>query len=379
MLHIIYYRILSFIKVKSDVFWVLLFPILLGTCFYAAFGGVYDAEMKFESVPVAAVLEEDSPLKMVLDTLGETPMEEGAEPMLDVTYTDGEEAQRLLDAEKVEGVIVEGEELSLCVLENGMNASFLQSVLDEYVQTMDIIERAEAVSVSDVLGIISAALEDVDYIESKSISDGELNPYNEYFYALIAMACLFASLLGLTCTIQMKADLSPLGMRKCLIPIHHMKLIAGDLLGTYIIQCLSNVLLICYLQFVLGIDFGNNLLLVMLTAFAGSLIGLSLGTFVGAVPRLGEGYKVGITLIISMVSCFFSGLMMGDMRWIIEKHVPLLNRINPAALICDALYSLSIYDTLERYAMNMGMLLIMSVVLCAGSFLLVRRESYDQL
>lgn len=378
MLHIIYYRILSLIKDKGDLFWVLLFPILLGTCFYAAFGGLYDAEMTFESVPVAAVLEGDSSLKMVLDTLNETPMEEGGEPMLAVTYVNEEEAQKLLDEEEVEGIIRQGEEISLEVLENGMNASFLQSVLDEYVQTMDIVERAEATSVTDVLKIVGAAMEEAEYVESKSISDAELNPYNEFFYALIAMACLYASFLGVTCTKQMKADLSALGMRKCLIPVNHMKLIVGDLLGCYVMQCLSNVLLVLYLN-ALGIDFGDNLFFVMLTAFAGSLIGLAIGTFVGAIPKLGEGYKIGITLGISMVACFFSGLMVGDIRWVIEEKAPIFNRINPAAVMCDALYSLNIYDTLDRYLMNMGILVIMSVVLCIGSFLLVRRESYDQL
>ena len=80
-----------------------------------------------------------------------------------------------------------------------------------------------------------------------------------------------------------------------------------------------------------------------------------------------------------MTFCFLGGLMVGNMKDIIERTIPFINRINPAALIADSFYSLSIYDNLNRYMLNTGILVIMTVVLALLSFCLVRRERYDSI
>lgn len=379
MLHIIYYRILSTIRNKGDIFWTLCFPIILGTCFFAAFSDIYEMDMKFETVPVAAVLEEDSRLRDVLDILSHEGMEEDDEPMLKVIYTDTKEAKQMLSQKEIVGIIEEDNEVHLSVNENGLEATFLQSILDQYVQTMYVIGNADTDDMSEILKIVANLQSDVDFIQEKSISTADMNPYTDYFYALIAMACLYACFSGLTCAKQMKADISSLGMRKCLVPAGRMKMIVGDMLGCYVIQCISNVLLIFYLQYVLGIELGNKPLFILLTAFMGSLIGLTLGIFIGSIPRVSEGVKTGISLLVSMLSCFLSGLMVGGIRWQIELTAPIINRLNPAAVLSDAFYALNVYDTYERFIGNLLILFIMSAVLCGLSFFMVRRECYEQL
>lgn len=101
MLHIIYYRILSTIRNKMDIFWALCFPIILGTCFFAAFSDIYKMDFEFESIPIAAVLEENSQLKNVLDTLSNQGMEEDSEPMLKVNYTNMAEAEKMLNEKRL--------------------------------------------------------------------------------------------------------------------------------------------------------------------------------------------------------------------------------------------------------------------------------------
>ena len=384
MLHIIYYRILSALRNKVDIFWTLCFPIILGTCFFAAFSDIYEMDFEFESIPVAAVLKEDSRLKDVLDVLSHQEMEENGEPMLKVSYTDMAEAEKMLDKKKVIGIIEEEEEVHLSVNENGLEATFLQSFLDQYVQTMYVIGKSGATDMSEILKIVenlqsNEDMSNLNVIQKKQISKADMNPYIDYYYALIAMACLYACFSGLTCAKQMKADISALGMRKCLVSTGHMKMIVGDMLGCYVIQCVSNVLLVFYLQYVLGIDLGNRLPLILFTAFMGSLIGLAMGIFVGSIPKLSEGIKTGIVLSVSMFSCFLSGLMVGGLRWLIELKAPIINRLNPAAVLTDALYALNIYDTYERFTGNLIILFIMSVILCGLSFFMVRRDCYEQL
>ncbi|MFG6376716.1 MAG: ABC transporter permease [Lachnospiraceae bacterium] len=384
MLHIIYYRILSTIRNKMDIFWALCFPIILGTCFFAAFSDIYKMDFEFESIPIAAVLEENSQLKNVLDTLSNQGMEEDSEPMLKVNYTNMAEAEKMLNEKKVIGIIEENEGVHLSVNENGLEATFLQSFLDQYVQTMYVIGNAGTDDISEILKIVenlqsNADTSNLNAIQNKQISSADMNPYTDYYYALIAMACLYACFSGLTCAKQMKADISSLGMRKCLVSTGRMKMIVGDMLGCYVIQCISNVLLIFYLQYVLGIDLGNRLPLILFTAFMGSLIGLAMGIFIGSIPKLSDGIKTGIALSVSMLSCFLSGLMVGGLRWLIEFKAPIINRLNPATVLTDALYALNIYDTYERFTGNLLILFIMSVVLCSLSFFMVRRECYEQL
>ena len=82
--HNLKYELLSGFRVKSFIFWLMIWPMVLGTLFKVAFGNVYNNEVKFESIPTAVVEEsENQVFRQVIDS-----MEGSNEPLLDVTYTD---------------------------------------------------------------------------------------------------------------------------------------------------------------------------------------------------------------------------------------------------------------------------------------------------
>ena len=117
----------------------------------------------------------------------------------------------------------------------------------------------------------------------------------------------------------------------------------------------------------------------LLISFLGSLIGVSMGIFVGSLGKMKEGIKIGIILGISMVCSFLSGLMNNTMKDLVEKNAPFLNRINPAALISDAFYCINVYNDPARYYRNVLTLAGMSAALVFASFLLIRRNRYDSI
>jgi len=80
-----------------------------------------------------------------------------------------------------------------------------------------------------------------------------------------------------------------------------------------------------------------------------------------------------------MVGCFLSGMMGISMKYIIDKNMPVINKINPANMITDGFYSLYYYDTLNRYWMNIISLLIFSGILIVISILNLRRQKYDSI
>ena len=139
------------------------------------------------------------------------------------------------------------------------------------------------------------------------------------------------------------------------------------------------IVLLLYLRYILKLDFEGQIGRMLLISFLGSLIGVSMGIFVGSLGKMKEGIKIGIILGISMVCSFLSGLMNNTMKDLVEKNAPFLNRINPAALISDAFYCINVYDDMGRYYRNLITLALMSVLLVTASFLLIRRESYDSI
>ena len=80
-----------------------------------------------------------------------------------------------------------------------------------------------------------------------------------------------------------------------------------------------------------------------------------------------------------MVCSFLAGLMNSNMKDLVEKHVPIINRINPAALISDAFYCINVYNDTARYYRNLVTLAVMSAAFVMASFLLIRRNRYDSI
>ena len=56
--HIYRYRLKALFHQKEEFFWNLIFPLILGTCFFAAFGKITERTEGFSTIPVAVVLEQ---------------------------------------------------------------------------------------------------------------------------------------------------------------------------------------------------------------------------------------------------------------------------------------------------------------------------------
>ncbi|MBQ1194246.1 MAG: ABC transporter permease [Lachnospiraceae bacterium] len=375
--HIFKYRIKTILHTKEEVFWILIFPIILGTCFYAAFSNISSSTEEFHTINVAVVLENnenDTLFKNVLDSIENS---EAEEPLLAVTYTDAKKADELLSDKEVSGIITLNEGTpSLKILGDGINESILKEFLDQYLQSISVLTSIEVDDMSEFSNIVNKLTSDTSYIEVKKLTDGNTDILTDYYYSLIAMACLFGSLSGQSCAMSMKANLSPLGMRKTLSPASRLSVILGDFFATYLLQIVANTLLVLYLNYILNVNLGGNILLVFVTTWIGSLIGVSQGMLVGSLPRLGEAMKITINIALPLFSSFLSGLMVGGIKYQIDKFAPIINKLNPATVITDALYSLNIFDTYGNFIQCMITLVLYCVVFCSLSYFMTRRESY---
>lgn len=194
-----------------------------------------------------------------------------------------------------------------------------------------------------------------------------------YYFSLIGMAALFGGFLGSSVARQMQPNITPEGMRKSTAPVKRHTMIAAEFLAAYTLQLISMAILLFYMICVLHINLGNEAGYVALTCAAGSLVGIASGIFVGTLP-VKENVQIAIFLVYSLGSSFLSGLMVHPIKIWIEKSMPIINCINPATLIQDALYSLVIYNTHERFFTNIITLTVISVILCTLSYLMTRRK-----
>ena len=375
--HLYKYRLKSLPRMKEDIFWCLFFPIILCTCFFAAFSGISDKTNNFHSIPTAVVYEKENAIfKATLDAVSKSDTQ--GEEFLNVTETDGTSAKSLLKDGKVDAIIYVGDEISMTVAKSGLNQTAVQSFLDEFEQKSSLISDIVRENPDKLVSLIGNIFSSRTYISEKKLTDSPMDEMSVYYFSLIGMAALFGGFLGSSVARQMQPNITPEGMRKSTAPVKRHTMIAAEFLAAYTLQLISMAILLFYMICVLRINLGNEAGYVALTCAAGSLVGIASGIFVGSLP-VKENVQIAIFLVYSLGSSFLSGLMVHPIKIWIEKSVPIINRINPATLIQDALYSLVIYNTHERFFTNIITLTVISVILCTLSYLMTRRKNYANL
>lgn len=373
MLHLMKYRIISILKERQTVFWSMLFPILLGTMFYMSFGS---SDKQIETIDVAVVKTDDS--EMSKNFTGYLEMLENDDSeLIAFEQLSKKDADRKLEKLEVSGVYYTGRETELVVTSNDTSSSILKSILDIYNSQAQMykditIEKPE--KLETIIKTEYMAFTEETTLGGKS-TDGEI----QYFLSLIGMACMFGCFIGQEISHHLQANISAIGLRRAISSVSKFKQIAADTLAGVIIHYINLAILLVFLHFVLGIDLSGNIVKLIGICLAGGFIGVSLGIFVGTLSKLKYGVRVGILVATGLLSSFLSGLMVAGVKGLIEDTCPVLNRINPAAVITDAIYSISVYDDPERYTYDIVILVIMSVIIGTITFIKTRRERYDSI
>lgn len=372
-LHILKYELKGGLRSKDLIIWLILFPILLGTVFKVGFGSIYEKTEKFSSIPVAVVEESETPaFRQVLENI-----QSADKPFLKVSFVDKEKAEKLLDDGDAEGIIFSGEELRLTVKEKGLRETMLKSFIEQYSVREKIAMDAINTAPEKAQEVISALTsETVSSCTEIPVTQGNPDVYAQYFYNLIAMVAIFGCITGMTVTVRRQADLSALGARSCCSPVPKSISVLASLAGSFVLQTVCMLICVTFLAFVLKVDFGDRLWLVYPTAVLGGILGVSFGFFVGSVARVSEKVKTAILMTTSMLLCFLSGLMMGNMKSVVAEKAPWFNNINPVAVISDSFYCLNIYEDYDRYITKLITMFVITAIFIILGILSSRRKKY---
>ena len=375
------YALLRLMRNKANLFWILVFPIVLGCFFKIAFSNITASE-SFHTIPVA-VVEGDNADATAFHTMIEQLSGDSEDAMLSATFCDDKKARTLLEKGKVDGIFYTTDTVELAVNSDlsdaSINQSILQSLLTQYYLNRDLIVQILTTNPGNIESLVDSIGQSVDTRKEVSLTRNNTDTYDQYFYNLIAMACLYTAMGGINLAINNSANLSSLAARKTIAPAKRAALIGTELLAIILFESLLNVVSFLFIVTVLGVHMTTHLGLAMLTILISTTFSITFGMFLGCVGPKSEGGKTGLMFAVVMPLCFLSGLMMGTMRMVVEKYAPFVNRINPAALISDSFYALNNYDTLTRYTGNILTLLLMTVLFLIISILVTRRKTYASL
>lgn len=360
------------------LFWMAGFPLILATLFNFAFSGIF-AATEFKPIEVAVVenaaLDDLPGFRDLLEGLDEP----GADRTLDITYVgDRARGERLLTDRETTGVIVPEDPPVLLVDGSWTEQTILQYILEGYQRSAAVVGSAVEFDPGIVRdGTLDRIGEVREYY--RDAAPREFDTVVTYFYALLAMVCMYGSFFGISAVNMSEANLTKHAMRLSVSPIHKARLLAVGLAAGMTVHFACLGLLFAYMVWVLGIDFGDQIGRILVLMAFGSVAGQAMGILIGAALKRGEETKISVALAITMMWSMLAGMMQASVKQLVQERLPLLAKTNPVNMIADGLYALYYYDTFTRYNASLMGLAVFSAIMLVAAYFFVRRKQYASL
>ena len=378
------YEFLRIIRARDMMLWSIAFPVVLGTFMYMAFSNL-DEFIGFEPIPVAIVVEaEGSPMSENFEVVVEALSGED-DSLLAPTTMSMEEANLSLNDGVIVGIyIVREDEVSLKVVNQGMMQSILMMISDSFIQRQSTIETildeaiASGSSEAEIQALIMEAVSNLttqlNINHESEISQGVLD-FAEYNIMIFLVLTVFMGAnFGIRKSLEFQPNRTPLAARRFASPTKKIKALVPQLIASVIMQTIYATIGLAYFILVLGLDFGTEIHLVILALLVGSTTAISMGMLLGAaIKKMELSGLEGVLTGITMALCFLAGMMGAGFRVMVRNAVPILDRINPATMLADALYSLSSFDDYRIYITSLVGLTIATVIFLSVSAIILGR------
>ncbi|MBR6294068.1 MAG: ABC transporter permease [Lachnospiraceae bacterium] len=404
MLHSLKYAFITTVKNKNTFVWTFIFPIALSTFMFLSFGNVYKDELVMNSIPVA-VEEGFEETQISVQNFLEGAKQNNGDPYFVVSVLSKEAAKEALENGDVsaivttEGltptVVVNGNDFKEEIVITAMNEYLKHQqtvigIMSDYVKNGFVDENGEIIALGkltpeqteEASAAILAKLEELEtdeqFFNETSLAKGPQNVYNNFFYATFAMGCLFACLGAVNLTDKLMPGRTPLSGRLNICGTSKLKMVISQMSVNLLVVFAAQMGAYFYMRLI-GIELTDDILAVAGILLAGASFGISLGVLIGAIPRLGEGSKVGIGVGVTMLISFLADLCTTGIKDSIERNMPIINRISPAALISDSFMTIYVYDDYDRYFRNLITLVAMAVVITTIAIFILSRSRANKM
>ena len=388
-LHNFKYALKIIFRNKSLIFWTFAFPIILGTFFKLAFNNIEKGET-LSTIDIAIIdNQEFNDNQFYKEAFNQ--LSTGENKMFNTKYTTLENAKKLLSDEEITGYLVlSNDVINITVNSSGINETIIKTVVDEINTNKNMYETLINKEIEDEF---KSGNTNIDYkdiynkVTGKITSDVKLNDISNSnlsytmieYYTLIALTILYGGTISLYMVNKTLPNLSEVGKRVNTSSLKRSTILFSNLLASYVVQLIGLCILFIYCVFVIKADFGDNLPLIILLSLISVFAGLSMGVFIGVNVNASEGAKSGILIGITMLFNTLAGMTGVTLKYVIDKNIPIINKINPANMITDGFYSLYYLNGMNRYFFNIMSLIIFSIVLLRFSLKKLRRQQYDSI
>lgn len=388
-LHNFKYALKIIFRNKSLIFWTFAFPIILGTFFKLAFNNIEKGET-LSTIDIAIIdNQEFNDNQFYKEAFNQ--LSTGENKMFNTKYTTLENAKKLLSDEEITGYLVlSNDVINITVNSSGINETIIKTVVDEINTNKNMYETLIN---KEIENEFKSGNTNIDYkdiynkVTGKIISDVKLNDISNSnlsytmieYYTLIALTILYGGTISLYMVNKTLPNLSEVGKRVNTSSLKRSTILFSNLLASYVVQLIGLCILFIYCVFVIKADFGDNLPLIILLSLIGVFAGLSMGVFIGVNVNASEGAKSGILIGVTMLFNTLAGMTGVTLKYVIDKNIPIINKINPANMITDGFYSLYYLNGMNRYFFNIMSLIIFSIVLLRFSLKKLRRQQYDSI
>lgn len=205
--------------------------------------------------------------------------------LLNIQEMDESAALTALKNKEISGIYYNEMTPSLTVNAHGIPESILQSVLESYNNNLHTIQNILKKHPSGILEGLSQMADTRDLVQELSLGGKTIDGNSQFFYALIAMACLYGCFIGFGAAITLQANLTALAARRCVTPTHKLKLILSEQITSFLLGYTDVIILLIYLRIILKLDFQGQIGKMLIISLFGSLIGVSVGLFVGSLAN----------------------------------------------------------------------------------------------
>lgn len=309
--------------------------------------------------------------------------------MYNIKYTTKDECNYLLSNDKIVGYIeFFDDKENITVSSSGTEETVLRLTVDEINSHKKMYEKlfenelknseSTEIDYQKIYENINKSINESDIVLKNTTNKNISYTMIEY-YTLIAMACLYGGLISMYIINKKLPNMDSVGKRTSVSKTSKSTMIFGSLLASYVVQIIGMTILILYTIFILKVDYGKNLPLLILLVATGSLASLSYGVALSTLFKTNENVKTGILIATTMLWCTLSGMTGMVLKYVIDKNVPIINLLNPASMITDGLYSLYYYNTLNRYYFDVISLVVFSLIMILLSLNGLRRQKYDSI
>lgn len=414
--HALLYNVKIVLRNNEGLLWGLIFPLVYGLVYMLAFQGINNQTENFDAIPVAVVYEGTADQITEAKDLLANIATEGSIEAGDVVESE-EIATGVVDSSDYPllAINMEDEERAQAHLREGIISQAIYVGFDDQSQMQFNLEVAPSAASSITSTIVYAILESfasstnaftllfdqaiqspdpqeaVDQVNFRldqlntdqvilvtSKANKKVSAWSNFYYVALAYVCIFYMSIGINLVLQNEANYAETALRETVSPTtKYTRYLAITL--TWVVPALLVIYILLGIYWLNDVPLGDDWPRIFALMTLGPITGILMGSAFAAVFKKKAELIMGIAIVIPLILGMLSGMMSYDVKVWVVNNAPIINKLNPVALINDAFYYLNNYPTYAQYNQNMMILSGLAAVCLIISLIGIRRTDYENL